>query len=205
MDHNRLIRSSLDHFRIPAAEEEVAKLSRFIEELHRWNRTVNLVGLKDIAGICAELLADSFFVYTFVADGRRVIDLGSGSGIAGIPFAILNRSLEICSVDSNLKKIQFQRHIRRSIGIPNFQPVRGRVEAVDPLHGDRLVAKAYGTSEAILNAADRHLIEGGLIYIVKGRARNDVTHRGYSLENSVDYSLPGVEKGYRLHVYKKIS
>ncbi|MBP1749489.1 MAG: rsmG [Deltaproteobacteria bacterium] len=205
MDHKRLIKDSLDHFHIPLSEEELAKLVRFIEELARWNRTVNLVGIKNVDRVCAELLADSFFVYTFIIDGKRVIDLGSGSGIAGIPFAILNRSLEICSVDSNLKKIQFQRHIRRSLGILNFLPIWGRVEAIDPLKGDRLVAKAYGTSEAILAAADRHLIKGGLVYIVKGKAENEVSREGYSIEKSVDYSLPGVTKGYRLLIYKKIS
>lgn len=205
MDHKRLIRDSLDHFHIPASEEKLARLGRFVEELHRWNQTINLVGIKSIDLICAELLADSLFVYPFIADGRRVVDLGSGSGIAGIPFAILNRSLEIFSVDSNLKKIQFQRHIRRLMEISNFQPVRGRAEAVDPLNGDRLVAKAYGTSDAILAAADRHVIKGGFVYMVRGRAGNGAPRRGYSVVNSLDYSLPGVEKGYRLLVYKKIS
>lgn len=205
MDCKRLIKDSLDHFHVPASEEELAKLTRFIEELARWNRTVNLVGITSIDLICAELLADAFFLYTFIADGRRVIDLGSGSGIVGIPFAILDRSLEICSVDSNLKKIQFQRHIRRSMGIHNFLPIRGRVEVIDPLKGDRLVAKAYGTSEAILAAADRHLVEGGLVCMVKGRTENGISRRGYSIERSVDYALPGTTKGYRLLVYKKIS
>jgi 16S rRNA (guanine527-N7)-methyltransferase len=205
MDCKRLIKDSLDHFHIPASEEELAKLAGFIEELQRWNRTVNLVGIRNIDLICAELLADAFFLYTYIADGRRVIDLGSGSGIVGIPFAILNGSLEICSVDSNLKKIQFQRHIRRSMGIHNFLPIWGRVEVIDSLKADRLVAKAYGTSEAILAAADRHLIEGGLVYVVKGKTENEVSRQGYSVERSVDYTLPGITKGYRLLVYKKIS
>ena len=87
----------------------------------------------------------------------------------------------------------------------NFQPIWGRVEAIDPLKADRLVARAYGTSEAILAAADRHLIKGGLVYIVKGRAENAIPRQGYSIERSVDYSLPGVTKEYRLLVYKKIS
>jgi 16S rRNA (guanine527-N7)-methyltransferase len=204
MDRKGLIQRTLDHFLIPVSGQELTDLVTFIEELERWNRAINLVGIRDMDRVCSELLADSFFLYTWVADGRRVIDLGSGSGIAGIPFAILNHSLEVFSIDSNLKKIQFQRHVRRTIGLLNFTPVRGRVDAVDPLGGDRLVAKAYGTSEAILDAADRHLVTGGLVCIVKGSSQNEAFREGYSIETSRDYSLPGIDKAYRLIVYKKI-
>jgi len=205
MDRKRLIQETLDHLRIPVSRGVLTDLLQFIEELERWNRAINLVGIRDMDRVCSELLADSFFLHTHIANGRRLIDLGSGSGIVGIPLAILNRSLEVCSVDSNLKKIQFQRHVRRAIGIPNFLPVRGRAEAIQPLGGDRLVAKAYGTSEAILAAADRHLVAGGVVYIVKGACENEVSRDGYSIEASVDYSLPGTSKAYRLLVYKKIS
>ena len=60
MEHKRLIKDGLDHFRIPGSEEKLAKLIKFIEELARWNRTINLVGVKDISLVCTELLADSF-------------------------------------------------------------------------------------------------------------------------------------------------
>ncbi len=205
MDRKRLIRKTLDHFHIPVSEQGLVDLVRFIEELEKWNRTINLIGLKNMDRVCAEMLADSFFLYTHILNGGRVIDLGSGSGIAGIPFAILNGALEVFSVDSNLKKIQFQRHVRRAIGIPNLLPVRGRIEAIDPLGGDHLIAKAYGTSEAILQAADRHLATGGLVYIVKGGSECGISREGYVMETSVGYSLPGIKKAYRLLIYKKIS
>ncbi len=205
MDRKGLIQQTLDHFHIPVSSEALAGLVRFIEELDRWNRTINLVGIRDMDRVCSELLADSFFLYPYIMHGRRVIDVGSGSGIVGIPFAILNRSLEVCPVDSNLKKVQFQRHIRRTVGLPNLLPVLGRVEAIDPLGGDRLVAKAYGTTGAILTAAGRHLVAGGLVYIVKGDTQDEVSRGGFSIEASVDYSLPGTNRAYRLLIYKKIS
>ena len=205
MDRKRLIQQTLDHFHVPVSGEALAGLALFIEELERWNRAINLVGIRDMDRVCSELLADSFFLYTYVVNGRRLIDLGSGSGIVGIPFAILNRTLEVCSVDSNLKKIQFQRHVRRAVGIPNFLPVLGRAETIEPLGGDRLVAKAYGTAGTILAAADRHVVTGGLVYMVKGGSENGIVRDGYSVETSADYSLPGINRTYRLLVYKKIS
>jgi len=181
------------------------RILRFLEELDRWNRKMNLVGLTDIARVCRELLADSFFLHTFVGDRHRLVDVGSGSGILAIPLAVLNEAVVVHSVDSNLKKIQFQRHVRRTLDLRNLLPLEGRIEAIDPLNADGLVAKAYGTTEAILAAADRHLVPGGLVFITKGRGEGGKEARGYLLEKALSYSLPGVAKDYRLLIYKKIS
>jgi 16S rRNA (guanine527-N7)-methyltransferase len=133
------------------------------------------------------------------------VDVGSGSGILAIPLAILNETVEVVSVDSNLRKIQFQRHVRRSLGLPNLRPLEGRIEATDPLAADGLVAKAYGSIGAILAASDRHLVAEGLAFALKGGDQGDESFPGYVLEKSLGYSLPGVSRRYRLLMYKKIS
>lgn len=205
MDLERLIRQTLEYFEIPMEEAGLMRILRFLVELDRWNRKMNLVGLKDIARVCRELLADSFFLHTFVGDRHRLVDVGSGSGILAVPLAVLNEAVVVHSVDSNLKKIQFQRHVRRTLDLRNLLPLEGRIEVIDPLNADGLVAKAYGTTEAILTAADRHLAPGGLVFITKGGREEGKKARGYLLENTLSYSLPGVAKDYRLLIYKKIS
>ena len=186
-------------------EAGLMRILRFLVELDRWNRKMNLVGLKDISRVCRELLADSFFLHAFVGDRHHLVDVGSGSGILAVPLAVLNEAVVVHSVDSNLKKIQFQRHVRRTLDLRNLLPLEGRIEVIDPLNADGLVAKAYGTTEAILTAADRHLVPGGLVFITKGRQEGGKEARGYLLENALSYSLPGVAKDYRLLIYKKIS
>jgi len=205
MDLKGLIEQTLEYFHISPGEAGLMSILRFIEELDRWNRRMNLVGVKDMERVCRELLADSFFLHAFVGNLNRLVDLGSGSGILGIPLAILNETLQVRSVDSNLKKIQFQRHIRRSLGLHNVEPIEGRIEAIEPLNADGLVAKAYGTTEAILAASDRHLAAGGLVFVLKGKGQGDEAFPGYMLEKSLGYSLPGVSKDYRLLIYKRIS
>jgi 16S rRNA (guanine527-N7)-methyltransferase len=122
-----------------------------------------------------------------------------------VPLAILNESLEVMSVDKSLRKVQFQRHVRRTLGLTNLRPVEGRIEAIDPLDADGLVAKAYGTTGAILAASDRHLAAGGLTFVLKGRGQRDEDFPGHRLEKSLGYSLPGVVRAYRLLIYKRIS
>ncbi len=195
----------LEYFDISVEQARLMRIVRFMEELERWNRKINLVGPKDMERVCRELLADSFFLHGFIGDRRSLVDVGSGSGILAVPLAVLNENITVHSVDSSLKKIQFQRHVRRTLGLDNFLPFEGRIEAIDPVNADGLVAKAYGTTEAILAAADRHLASGGLAFVLKGRQENERTHQGYGLEKIIPYSLPGVAKEYRLLVYKKIS
>jgi 16S rRNA (guanine527-N7)-methyltransferase len=205
VDLKGLIAEALEHFRILPGEAGLASLVRYMEELDRWGSRMNLVGLKDMERVCRELLADSLFLHTFVGDRRSLVDVGSGSGILAVPLAILNESLEVLSVDKSLRKVQFQRHVRRTLGLANLRPVEGRIEAIDPLAADCLVAKAYGTTGAILAASDRHLVAGGLTFILKGKGQRDEVFPGHTLEKSLGYSLPGVARDYRLLVYKKIS
>lgn len=205
MDLKGLIAETLEHFLISPGEAGLVSLVRYIEELERWGSRMNLVGLKDMERVCRELLADSFFLHAFVGDRRRLVDVGSGSGILAVPLAILNGSLEVLSVDKSLKKVQFQRHVRRTLSLTNLRPVGGRIEAIDPLDADGLVAKAYGTTGAILAASNRHLAAGGLTFVLKGKGQQDEDFPGHRLEKSLGYSLPGVARDYRLLIYKKIS
>jgi 16S rRNA (guanine527-N7)-methyltransferase len=204
MNRTYLIKQTLEHFQIPAQSHAVDCLAGFIDELDRWNKKINLVGLKDMDEVCRELLADAFHLNLFLRDRKRIADIGSGSGILGFPLAVLNKSMDVVSVDSNLKKIQFQRHISRTMGPANFMPVHGRVELIDPVGADGLICKAFGTIESMFLAAERHLLPGGLIFMPKGRTEDAVENERYVLERSLLYSLPGVEKEYRLLVYKKI-
>ncbi|MDD3845275.1 MAG: class I SAM-dependent methyltransferase [Syntrophorhabdaceae bacterium] len=205
MDFKGLIGQTLEHFRIPLDEAGLMRLVRFVGELDRWNRRINLVGLKDMERVCRELLADSFFLHAFIKDRSALVDVGSGSGILAVPLAILNEGITVHSVDSSVKKMQFQRHVRRMLELRNLMPQEGRVEVIDPLKADGLVAKAYGTTRAILTAADRHVASGGLVFVLKGKKENERPCPGYGVEKNLSYALPGVAKEYRLLIYKKVS
>lgn len=205
MNHTSLIRQALEHFQIPVQDIIIDRLETFINELSRWNKKINLVGLKDRDQVCRELLADAFFLHAFIRGIKVLVDIGSGSGILGFPLSVLNESMMVFSVDSNLKKIQFQRHICRTLGADNFKPVHGRIESIDPLGADGMICKAYGKLEAIFMASDRHLLPGGTVIMPKGKNEDAIYYNGYTLERNSLYSLPGVTKEFRLLVYKKIS
>jgi 16S rRNA (guanine527-N7)-methyltransferase len=204
MELNKIMQKGLNYFHIPYNEKTVNDLCFYALELKKWNSHINLTGLKELNRIVSELLYDAFFLYGYTHEMKSVLDLGSGSGILAIPIAILNENSEIISLDKSLKKIQFQRHIKRTMHLKNLTTLQGRAEALDPANVDALIVKGFGSIETILEKGGRHIRTGGCAYILKGKSEDRIIYRGFELDHVTPYALPGSDREYRLFIYKKI-
>ena len=111
--------------------------------------------------------------------------------------------MEVHGVDKSLRKVQFQRHIKRSLGLKGFFPVHGRAEDLAPIGAESLVAKAFGTIERILAVGGPHLIEGGRAYILKTEKDESVEVPGFRLDKAVPYHLTRLGARYKLFIYVK--
>ncbi|MEO7992807.1 MAG: RsmG family class I SAM-dependent methyltransferase [bacterium] len=76
----------------PLTEAEIGTLAAYLETLAFFNARLNLTALKDPFARAAELIGDSLLVCKLLADYPvgQAIDIGSGNGAPGIPFAIRN-------------------------------------------------------------------------------------------------------------------
>jgi 16S rRNA (guanine527-N7)-methyltransferase len=198
-----MIARGMDFFHIPPEDRAVDALSFYMGELAKWNDRVNLVGFKSLRPMVEILLYDTFFLSLHVRNHVKTLDLGSGSGIVAIPLKILNPEMEVYPVDKSLRKIQFQRHIKRTMALSNFNPVHGRIETLDPLGVDALVVKAFGPIPMILKLGSPHIKEGGRAYILKGAKEEKAEAPGFTLKEIIPYRLPGGERDYRLFIYEK--
>ena len=98
----------------------------------------------------------------------RVLDLGSGAGLPGIPLAVALPELRFVLLDGNGKKARFCRHAVRALGLPNVEVVEGRAQgrASSPPF-DAAVVRAVGSLARI-----RKLVRPccrGPILAMKGR------------------------------------
>jgi 16S rRNA (guanine527-N7)-methyltransferase len=203
----RAIEKGLDYFNIQYNDEILIKLCFYIEELGKWNEHINLTGIKSPPSIVEILLYDAFFMFSRVKENRAILDMGSGSGILAVPIKILGETYEsqkVFSVDKSLKKIQFQRHIKRSLNLKGFTPVQGRIEMLEPIGVDALVAKGFGTAGEIIESGGRHLKQGGRAFIVKGKNEAPQDIADFYLEEDTLYSLPESDRIYRLFIYQKV-
>lgn len=146
---------------IPAAAAE--QLKAFAALIHKWNPRINLTGFKSLAEIEEILIGESIGAWNeirFVSGS--VVDFGSGAGIPGLVWCVCAPSLEVTSVEVRQKKVAFQKHVRRELGIHpeilsgHFPEVveRRRFDMVTS-RATRLDTPVWEKAEAVLNPGGR--------------------------------------------------
>ena len=198
-----MIVKGLALFDIPWEKDEADQLTLYISELMRWNDRVNLVGFKDARRIVEVLLYDTLHLASHVRGGTKILDLGSGSGIMAVPLKILCPAIEVFSVDSSLRKIQFQRHIQRTLSLERFTPIHERAERLPPVGADTLIAKAFGSIPLILEMGRPHILPHGTAFVPKGARETPTQSPGWTLQSETPYTLPPAGHQYKLFVYKR--
>jgi 16S rRNA (guanine527-N7)-methyltransferase len=200
----KIIEHGLASFDIPFNEPVLKALRLYVTELKKWNERINLVGLKDGEHIVRELLYDAFFLDNYARESESTLDMGSGAGILAIPLKILNEKMQVFSIDKSLKKIQFQRHIQRTLKLSSFFPVHTRVESLEPLNVQSLVAKAFGSVTDILTKGGGHIKKDGHAFLLRGKTKACENVDGFDLEEIIPYTLTDSIKARTLFIYRKL-
>jgi len=110
----------------PQAREQLLAFLRILAE---WNRAYNLTAIRDPLDMVRRHLLDSLTVLPHLR-GERIVDLGSGAGLPGIPLAIADPSRHFMLVESNGKKVRFMRHAISQLRLSRVTVVQGRAESV---------------------------------------------------------------------------
>lgn len=149
----------------PAAVE---KLLNFLQLLEKWNQAYNLTAVRDPEQMVPRHLLDSLSVLPYL-QGPRVLDIGTGAGLPGIPLALARPDLEFTLLDSNAKKTRFATQALHELGLKNVAVVQERVEKFHPAEKfDTLIARAFASIPDML-AASRHLCApNGRFLVMKG-------------------------------------
>ncbi len=144
------------------------KLLNFLELLEKWNQAYNLTAVRDPEQMVPRHLLDSLTVLPYL-QGPRVLDIGTGAGLPGIPLALARPDLEFTLLDSNAKKTRFATQAMHELGLKNVAIVQERVEKFHPeTKFDTLIARAFASIPDML-AASRHLCAPhGRFLVMKG-------------------------------------
>ncbi|MBB3141737.1 16S rRNA (guanine(527)-N(7))-methyltransferase RsmG [Halomonas organivorans] len=154
--------------------ERRERLLALVGLLHKWNRAYNLTAVRDPEEMVARHLLDSAAVLPFVK-GPSLLDVGAGPGLPGLVLAILAPELEVTLLDSNGKKVRFQRQAVMELGLERVTPVQARVEAFEaPAEGfDQVISRAFASLEDFIALSQRLPGEGGQWLAMKGPAVED--------------------------------
>src|SRR5262245_25061073 len=103
---------------------QLEELTHYLELLVRWRPHLNLTGLRDAERLLDVLIVESLdFIHGDIClPGMRVLDLGTGAGVPGIPLAICRPDMHVTLLDRSEKKSTFLRRVVASLPLENGQP-----------------------------------------------------------------------------------
>jgi 16S rRNA (guanine527-N7)-methyltransferase len=164
-----LLEQGLGELGMVAEAERITLWLRFVELLAKWNRVYNLTAVDDPADMIRLHVLDSLAVTRYLR-GQRMLDLGTGAGLPGIPLAIAHPERSFVLLDANAKKIRFVRQAVIELGLANVSVVQSRIEGfTDPEGFDCAFARAYASLRQIWLQAEPLLRPGGVVLAWKGR------------------------------------
>lgn len=155
----------------PLDRRAAERLLAFAALLQRANRAINLVSRQDVDRLGPRHLLDSLSVAPLLPAGR-VMDLGTGGGLPGVPLAIAREDVRFTLVDRSERKVRFVERAVRELGLDNVV-VRCIDLAAAPTAGengaafDAVVSRAVAEPARLWALVRDRLGPGGVLVIMR--------------------------------------
>jgi len=147
----------------PPLPETLERLGSLALLLARWSRSHNLTGHREPAAIVRRLILDAAALASALPPFRSLADLGSGAGFPGLPIAILYSQVQVVLVEARERRHHFQRAAVRELGLSNAEPLRGRIEELEPRPSDVAIAQALASPSRALELGLAWVRPGGIL------------------------------------------
>ncbi len=145
------------------------QLVQLVELLNKWNKAYNLTSVRDPNQMLVKHIMDSIVVSPHL-QGQRLIDVGTGPGLPGLPLAILNPDKKFVLLDSLGKRLRFIRQAVLALGLKNVEFVQSRVEEYQPEEKfDVVLSRAFASLQDMLFWCKHLPNENGHFLALKGQ------------------------------------
>ncbi len=185
-----------ERLNIPLPVDASRRLTNYLTLLERWNRAYNLTAVRDPAAMVVRHLLDSLSILPWL-QGPKVLDVGSGAGLPGLPLAITRPDCAFCLLDSNGKRTRFLIQAVAELQLPNVSVIRSRVEDYQPAtRFNSVVSRAFATLADMAANAGRLCAPDGRLLAMKGVFPDDELARlppGYIVVGVYPLHVPHLE------------
>jgi len=153
----------------------------YCQEILRFRRALNLTAVTDKAELIRRFIEPSLQLAEWIPErSQRLLDIGSGMGVPGIPLLICLPRLHGILVERRKKRAEFLRHIVRRLKL-NATVYDADINDLAPQDIDVCVARAVARQEALLNMCTRHVRDGAVAVLPVPRASTPAQCPGWRL------------------------
>lgn len=169
VDHLSLLAKALQDNALTLSPPAQQQLMHYLALLQKWNSAFNLTAITDPNEMVYLHLIDSLVISPFL-HGKRMLDVGSGAGLPGIPLAIMHPEHHWIVLDKNGKKTRFMTQVIAELGLKNVEAAHSRCETFQPALGfDSIVSRAFGTIPMFTETTEHLLNPDGNWIAMKGK------------------------------------
>jgi 16S rRNA (guanine527-N7)-methyltransferase len=201
-ENREILLRGAEAFGIDLAEGAILAFDIYLRELLKWNQKINLTGIRTEKGVVIKHFLDSLSVCSHIPGHTSLLDVGSGAGFPGIPLKMVQRSLQVTLIDSVRKKVDFQKHMVRLLGLRGIEAVHGRVQEEEIVQQrldrfDMTISRAFSDTATFLHLSHLLLKRGGMAIAMRGKTTEEEFQRlskeegrRYRLQKHVSFVLP---------------
>jgi 16S rRNA (guanine527-N7)-methyltransferase len=201
MNLAQTLASGLAAFDLALDTAQQQKLLNYVALIAKWNKVYNLTAVRDPEAMVTQHLLDSLTVLPHLA-GPRLIDIGCGAGLPGIPLAIARPEWKVGLLDSNHKKATFLRQACLELGLTNAEVVCERVERYRAEAGfDTVISRAFSDLGEFARLTAHLLTKDGKLYAMKGVYPHDEIGRlpqHFKVQEVIPLTVPGMDANRHL-------
>lgn len=195
--------------------DRLSKLNDFAALLLRWNKGMNLISRRDINRLLPRHLLDSLSVLPYL-HGDRVLDVGTGPGLPGMPLAIVDPERTFTLCDRMAKRIRFLYMATRELQTANVE-LEERNLAKDPFTEQRfstILARGVTPGPELWPMVEPYLEQGGRVIVFESAQADtfleeeiekevvDETELGFKTEKK-KCLIPGLEHPHYLCILQR--
>ena len=202
------LREGLDALGLALDARQREQLEAYLALLAKWNKTYNLTAIRDRARMVTHHVLDALAVLPHLPDrpSLRVLDVGSGGGVPGIPLAIARPGWRVVMVDPNHKKCAFLTQATIELRLQNAVVHASRVEELrDEAPFDVVISRAFADLATFAATSARHVAPQGMLAAMKGvHPQGEIAELGdaYAVE-SIALLVPGLDAERHLVILRK--